>query len=187
MQTPIGFLKWKSYFTLENTNLAYETLKFIFTFLDDNRYKIFRWKLLHHILPCNQLLKQWHIVETDTCLHCKQIENYEHFFLKCSYFELFWEKVQQILKKLNIGRHVINLKSIALGYKIHDKEYYGLNLLLTIISYTIYKVYYMSDKKIKVIQPLKILRQEIRTFIEIRNFLGYKIDRLLKQFNELNV
>lgn len=45
----------------------------------------------------------------------------------------------------------------------------------------------MSDKKIKVIQPLKILRQEIRTFIEIRNFLGYKIDRLLKQFNELNV
>lgn len=42
IQTPIGLLKWKSYLTQENTILAYETLKFIFKFLDDNKYKIFR-------------------------------------------------------------------------------------------------------------------------------------------------
>jgi hypothetical protein len=39
-------------------------LKFTFHHLKENKRKIFRWKLLHFILPCKQLLYQWKIENT---------------------------------------------------------------------------------------------------------------------------
>ena len=42
-------------------------LKFTFHHLKENKLKIFRWKLLHFILPCKQLLYQWKIGHTPLC------------------------------------------------------------------------------------------------------------------------
>jgi hypothetical protein len=35
-----------------------QTLFFTFNYLELNKLKIFKWKLIHFILPCKELLKQ---------------------------------------------------------------------------------------------------------------------------------
>ena len=59
--TPSSFFKWKRVLNLDSLIPIKSMLNFVFTYLKDNRLKIFKWKLLHHILPCKQLLFQWKI------------------------------------------------------------------------------------------------------------------------------
>ena len=57
-----------------------QILFFTFNYLELNKLKIFKWKLIHFILPCKELLKQWRIVNNSDCLVCKEKENYKHFY-----------------------------------------------------------------------------------------------------------
>jgi hypothetical protein len=45
-----------------------QTLFFTFNYLELNKLKIFKWKLIHFILPCKELLKQWRIVNNSDTL-----------------------------------------------------------------------------------------------------------------------
>jgi hypothetical protein len=48
---------------------------------------------------------------------------------------------------LYIGDHVFNLESLVFGYKIYDQAYFDLNLLIiTLIFFSIYKAYYISNQ-----------------------------------------
>jgi hypothetical protein len=62
IEHPTGFMKWEQ--KLGKTICIKDMLKFIFYHLNENKLKIFRWKLLHFILPCKQLLYQWKIENT---------------------------------------------------------------------------------------------------------------------------
>jgi hypothetical protein len=75
---PTGFMKWKQ--KLGKTICIKDMLKFTFHHLKENKLKIFRWKLLHFILPCKQLLYQWKIESTPLCDTCHIIDDYEHYF-----------------------------------------------------------------------------------------------------------
>ena len=46
---------------------------------------------------------------------------------------------------LYIGDHVFNLETLDFGYKIYDQAYFDLNLLITLIYFSIYKAYYISN------------------------------------------
>ena len=82
---PNGFLMWEKIFDEHLNSKLKNTFVFIFQYLTENRLKIFRWKLIHYILPSNELLKKWKITEDNLCKHCKKKEDYEHFFVNCSY------------------------------------------------------------------------------------------------------
>ena len=41
----------------------------------------------------------------------------------------------------------LKLKHLIFGYKISDKNYYGVNYFITILSFSIYKSYYLSEQK----------------------------------------
>ena len=43
----------------------------------------------------------------------------------------------------------MTLKHIVLGYKIDDKNYHALNFLITVVGFSIYKSYYISEQKTK--------------------------------------
>jgi hypothetical protein len=71
---PTGFMKWRQ--KLGNTICIKDMLTF--HHLKENKLKIFRWKLLHFILPCKQLLYQRKIENTplcDTC-HIVHLDNF---------------------------------------------------------------------------------------------------------------
>jgi hypothetical protein len=83
-----------------------QTLFFTFNYLELNKLKIFKWKLIHFILPCKELLKQWRIVNNSDCLVCKEKENYKHLYLDCKYNKKYWQEVKKTTTNLYIVDHV---------------------------------------------------------------------------------
>ena len=67
-------------------------------------------------------------------------------------------------------------KQLVFGYKIFDKNYFGLNYFLTIVGFSIYKPYYVSNQKLTNVNVYQIFVQE---YIE-----RYNENRIIK-FNPL--
>ena len=146
---------------------------------------MFRWKLLHFILPCNVNLKQWKIINTEQCKFCKQVEDYSHMLIDCSFNESFLNEIIKLLRQLQIDRHVISLKTFVFGYKVSDKKYNDLNLFLTLVSFSLYKSHMMSDQKSKIIDTFKVFKNEMKSLVEVRMFLGKTIGCFTKKVMNL--
>ena len=74
-------------------------------------------------------------------------------------------KIQQILKISNI-ENFVTLKHIVFGYKIFDKDYFDFNYFLTILGFSIYKPYYVSEQKTKQVK-FNIYSLFVREYITI--------------------
>jgi hypothetical protein len=97
---PIAYTKWEKC-VKKNRMLT-------FNYLELNKLKIFKWKLIHFILLCKELLKQWRIVNDSDCQVCKENENYKHFYFDCKYNKTYWQEVKKMTTKLYIGDHIFN-------------------------------------------------------------------------------
>ena len=140
-EKPIVYTKWGKCLKkdrMHTLTCITQTLFFTFNYLELNKLKIFKWKLIHFILPCKELLKQWRIVNNSDCLVCKEKENYKHLYLDCKYSKKYWQEVKKMTTNLYIGDHVFNLESLVFGYNIYDQAYFDLNLLITLIFFSIY-------------------------------------------------
>ena len=82
----------------------------------------------------------------------------------CPYLKEFWVEIQQILKKSNI-ENFVTLKHIVFGYKIFDKDYFDFNYFLTILGFSIYKAYYVSEQKTKQVNIYYLFVREYITRI----------------------
>ena len=74
-ENPIAYTKWEKCLKKEKMHTLTcitQTLFFTFNYLELNKLKIFKWKLIHFIIPCKELLKQWRIVNNSDCLVCKE-------------------------------------------------------------------------------------------------------------------
>ena len=60
------------------------------------------------------------------CNVCRVEEDYGHFFMSCKYLDMFWNKINEMLKKIKFENNVI-LQHLEFGYNIFDKEYLHLN------------------------------------------------------------
>jgi hypothetical protein len=52
------------------------------------------------------------------------------------------------IEKTNI-ENFVTLRHIVFGYKIFDKDYFYFNYFLSILGFSIYKTYYVSEQKTK--------------------------------------
>ena len=52
------------------------------------------------------------------------------------------------------------MKHIVLGYKIDDKNYLALDFFITVVGFSIYKSYYISEQKTKYIDVYRIFVNE---------------------------
>jgi hypothetical protein len=87
-EKPIAYTKWEKCLKkdrMHTLTCITQTLFFTFNYLELHKLKILKWKLIHFILPCKELLKQWRIVNNSACLVCKEKENYKHLYLDCKY------------------------------------------------------------------------------------------------------
>ena len=178
-EIPVGFLKWERVLSKGRLiNEFKDSIKFNFEYLKDNKIKMFRWKLMHFILPNEVLLFQWKISQNNLCSYCNEIDNYNHFFITCSYHKTFWKSMKVLLKKVFIGEHVISLHSLVIGYKIHDNVYYALNHLLSLMFFSVYKSHYVSNKKTKAVDTLKIFEYEVENTVELYSMTNTEISSL---------
>ena len=82
-EKPTGFLKWNS--TLPGKDVLIELPKYtnyIFEHLLQNKFKAYKWNLIHFILPCGKLIHTWNILSSDKCNYCNEIDDYDHLFIK---------------------------------------------------------------------------------------------------------
>lgn len=71
-------------------------------------------------------------------------EDYKHLFLDCKYNTDYFVQIKKLLEKLGIGEQILCLRSLVLGYKIQETDYYDSNLLIVLIFYSIYKLLYFK-------------------------------------------
>ena len=180
-EKPIGFIKWGKDLNIDNCSNQISCMcLFIKDYLEENKLKEFRWKLIHYIIPSNKLLKQWRVTSSSECNICQVEETYDHYFLTCRYFQSFWNQIHNLFIRMKLGRHILTLKNLVLGYKIKEKEYYDINYLLTIIMFTIYKCYCVSDHKNKNVDVYSIFRKELVGRYDINVLRKVAVSKFIK-------
>ena len=123
---PIGIHFWTTYLDIQDFQNITDLYEFIFKILLENNLKIFRWKLLQFIIPTKSHLFKWKISTDSLCNVCKVEEDYDHFFMSCKYLDIYWNKINEMFKKVQFENN-IRLQHLVFGYKIFDKEYFHLN------------------------------------------------------------
>ena len=113
----------------------------------------------HFIIPNKVLLSKWKIVGNSLCNFCKLDEDYSHYCITCTFLKEFWTKFQNLMKGLGI-ENTISVNHVVLGYKIDDKNYLALNFWITVVGFSIYKSYYISEQKTNYIDVFKIFANE---------------------------
>ena len=161
----IGVEKWKKILNIFDTKQIHLASLFIHNRLSLNKLKVYRWKLISYILPNQDNLYKWKISQTPMCFRCDQVDSYQHFFIDCKVLSQFWHSVYEILGKIGITIK-FKLRHIVIGYKINDMEYDNLNLILTVLGFSIYKAFYMSEERKKYVDTLKIFKTEFNAYFE---------------------
>jgi hypothetical protein len=49
-----------------------------------------------------KILFQWKIVNNNRCKFCGNEEDYLHYFITCSFFKTFWDKIYNLFKSNNL-------------------------------------------------------------------------------------
>jgi hypothetical protein len=57
-----------------------------------------------------------------------RVEDSDHFFMSCKYLDMFWNKINELLKEIKFENN-IRLQHLVFGYNIFDKEYFHLDYL----------------------------------------------------------
>lgn len=176
---PVGVKKWVKHLQFEKKPNMSDVYKFIFYFLQENKFKVFRWKLLQFILPTKTLHKVWKITESSLCNYCQMEEDYEHFFITCKYLSPLWNQVKHFFKQ-NKFEINITLNYLVFGYKLFDETYYDFNYVLSILAFSIYKAYYMSEQKTKIIDVYDLFVCELQS--SLNNYMKKYTSNLIKNF-----
>ena len=119
------------------------------------------------------------------CNICGLIEDYDHFFTTCQFISGFKETLNNIFKSLGYRKDMITLKNIVTGYKISHHQYQTVNYLITIIAFTMYKAYYISDLKIENVNLINILKSEINVYISVSKYRHQPGPKILTQLQHL--
>jgi len=92
---------------------------------------------------------------------------------------MFWNKINEMLKKIKFENN-IRIQHLVFGYNIFDKEYVHLSYSLTILAFTIYTSYYVSEQKAKKIDVFLLFKNEFRRKMKEHKVLPLGINSLFK-------
>jgi hypothetical protein len=81
------------------------------------------------------------------------------------FFENVLGKIYNLFKSNNL-EFTLKLKHLIFGYKISDNNYYGVNYFITILGFSIYKSYYLSEQKTKNVNVYNFFIYELNKIID---------------------
>lgn len=164
-----------------NWNALYSLINDVFV---DNRVKQLRIKIIHKIVANNENLFLWKLVDSPLCKHCNEFETNDHFFIECSYIRNFWITIHNIFKKCGISR-TFGMYEIVIGYKIMYKFYQEINILLSHVTFAIYKSYMMSERRTKPVNMLLTLYDDLFTLEKYYQKKAHNVTIVTKFIKEL--
>jgi hypothetical protein len=126
------------YILLKHFEYIYFLLFLIFRV---NKLKKNKWKHIHFILACREILKQWRIVNDSDFMVGNENQNYEHFYFDCKYYKTYRQEVRKITTNLYIRDRVFNLETLVFGYAIYDQAKYTCALLMKLSVLNFLKIF----------------------------------------------
>ena len=155
---------------------------FIHKGLTENKIRQFKYKILHYILPCGELLHKWKIQQTAECIFCGKIDDYQHMYCQCNRLNFLWAKIKQAFLYMGISNLEISPKTLIFGYKIQQTDYYWVNKILTLCFFSLFKSYCMTrEKKVDV---YILLKKEIEHRVQTTEKCDKKLYVVLSKFFE---
>jgi len=148
LDSPHSLETWASTFdrNLESFQIPWIDRTIYFT--TERKLSNFMYKLLHRILPCNNNLYKWKIIDSPLCNICKVTENEEHMFFSCARLENFWERVSRFLYVIKTNSNINNFETCILGIPRKVRNSKAGNHILAIALYSIFKSWVLyKDKK----------------------------------------
>ena len=100
----------------------------------------FNFKVIHNILPCNQNLNKWKIIQNDKCDICEEVQTIKHLLFDCISVKQLWQKVEG-MTQCNITYH-----EVICGFG----ENLFANYVTNITAYIVYKdwlIHSLENKK----------------------------------------
>ena len=117
----------------------------------------FNFKLIHGIMPCNLNLFRWKLKFSNRCDVCHDIQSQEHLLFNCIYVRPLWKLIS-------------NVYDTDIDYnKILGVNNCCINLIVTLISFLIYKEWLLLSLEFK-------SRQEHINFFFYKNELKLRLD-----------
>ena len=83
------------------------------------------------------------------------------FFIACTCLDSFGNTCSNTFKTCGIQHNMRALKHIVLGYKFIYKEYTGINIIINLNGFCIFKSYVISEKRTTPYTIVKLLRYEL--------------------------
>ena len=146
---------------------------------------MFRWKPFQKVLINNQILFKWKLRPDPLCNICNEIDNYDHFFTKCKYFENLRLKMHEIFTKIGYAKNMLQLENFVFGYKISENAYDNTNIFFTFMGYEIYKCYCMSEQRIKAIDLLNICKTDLNLLLNLYTARKFRVPKIFHTAKEV--
>ena len=145
-------------------------------YVKEQKIVAFNFKLLYNIVATPENLCKWKLSDSAICYMCFTKGSLQHMMLECSYFREFFVKIKQIFSSLGIVNINFDLYTLICGYKVDLSEYVNVNLILSLIFFTVYKTWMMVYVKRIYSNPLIQLSVEMnkRGNTKTYNFIMWK-------------
>ncbi len=109
--------------------------------INDKKLAEFNYKVLCNIIYTRSKLAKWNKQITNKCVFCDQIQDTKHLLFECPRVENAWSLIGSIL---NLS---IKYKHIVIGDIPNNPYIKSRNLVLNYISYSLYKMWILSENK----------------------------------------
>ncbi len=128
---------WEREFNIEN--IRWDTVYKNLWEINDRKLCEFKYKILTNILSNRSLVSRWNKNITNKCVYCNEIQNVKHMLYECPRVKNAWILIGSILQL------EIRYKHIVLGNLEKSEFIKARNLLISYISYSIYKHWIQSE------------------------------------------
>ena len=88
--------------------------------------------------------------------------------------------MEQKLAIIHFCKKVI-LKNIVVGYKIDEDEFIDFNIIFTIIGFSIYKAFYMSEQRTKSINVYTVFKNEFKEYFNFNRIISASKSTLIRK------
>jgi hypothetical protein len=103
------------------------------------KIRVFQYKLLFSLLPCNKYLKQIARSDTDKCNECHKLDDTAHYMFECPKVVPFWNSFMDWWNALSQSTTFLDKKSAFTGFSGKQDKVETLNACLLIAKWHVYK------------------------------------------------
>ena len=103
------------------------------------RLRVFQFKILHNVLPTNNILHRWKIIDSPRCSFCFIAEEtIQHLFCECHHTITLYLQIKELLDKYDINLPDINVNYILIEVPPSSPSYSLINHILILYKYCVY-------------------------------------------------